>query len=214
MHRQPDGRAIRGGPLDAVAAVRGTQVRVGLAGDASLTEVLDGTVAAGAAGAEGSHTRTLRSEEADTSARDRGSTRQACTGPSWPLRTREGEPAGRGGAEEEEEGKSHSAMVPSSEAVKSAAAAADDDDDDKDEELAAASSFATTAAGGLAATAETAHLCAPGPSLAAGSAAATSQRIPTASRPPESREGGEGEEEVEGEVEEEEGGGSGQSDVT
>ena len=35
----------------AVAAVRGTQFRVGLAGDAALTEVLEGTVAAGAVGA-------------------------------------------------------------------------------------------------------------------------------------------------------------------
>ncbi len=37
----------------AVAAVRGTQFRVGLAGDAALAEVLEGTVAAGAAGAVG-----------------------------------------------------------------------------------------------------------------------------------------------------------------
>jgi hypothetical protein len=56
-HLAPDG-AGRGGGLfrirtpRAVAAVRGTQFRVGLAGDASLTEVLDGTVAAGAVGAE------------------------------------------------------------------------------------------------------------------------------------------------------------------
>lgn len=37
----------------AVAAVRGTRFRVGLAGDAALAEVLEGTVAAGAAGAVG-----------------------------------------------------------------------------------------------------------------------------------------------------------------
>ena len=36
----------------AVAAVRGTQFRVGLAGDTSLAEVLEGTVAAGAVGAD------------------------------------------------------------------------------------------------------------------------------------------------------------------
>ena len=36
----------------AVAAVRGTRFRVGLTGDASLAEVLEGTVAAGQAGAE------------------------------------------------------------------------------------------------------------------------------------------------------------------
>lgn len=134
---------------------------------------LSGAAAGEEEGAEGSQTQTLRSEEADTRARDRGSTRQACTGPSCPLRTLEGAVGGRDPAEEE--GKSHSAMVPSSEAVKSAAA-------ELDEELEPASSTAA----GLAATEDTPHLCAPGPSFATGSAAATSQRMPTASRPPES----------------------------
>ena len=57
-HLGPSGPGGTGGGLfrirtpRAVAAVRGTQFRVGLAGDASLAEVLEGTVAAGAMGAE------------------------------------------------------------------------------------------------------------------------------------------------------------------